>query len=75
MKDSMGSTIVSRTSDSEVFANRKLIRPSLARTENHRPENGEEVLTEKRLSLMLSRSVSTANAAHRRPDQRTDGRV
>jgi len=41
MKDSMGSTIVGRSSDSEVFANRKLIRPSLSRTENHRPENGD----------------------------------
>ena len=41
MKDSMGSTIASRATDSEVFANRKLIRPSLARTENHRPENGD----------------------------------
>ena len=41
MKDSVGSTIVSRGNESEVFANRKLIRPSLSRTENHRPENGD----------------------------------
>ena len=37
----------------------------------HRPDNDEEVLTEEWLGLMLSRSVSAANAAHRRPDQRT----
>jgi sRNA-binding regulator protein Hfq len=41
MKDSLGSTIVSRGSDAEVFANRRLIRPSLNRSENHRPENGD----------------------------------
>jgi sRNA-binding regulator protein Hfq len=37
----MDSTVVGRASDSEVFANRRLIRPSLNRTENHRPENGD----------------------------------
>src|SRR5271165_2207112 len=36
-----------------------------------RPENDKEVLTEEGLGLMLSRSVSAADAAHRRPDQRT----
>ncbi len=41
MKDSIGSTIVGRSSDSESFGNRRLIRPSLNRTENHRPENGD----------------------------------
>ena len=41
MKDSIGSTIVSRNSDSEGFGNRRLIRPSLNRSENHRPENGD----------------------------------
>jgi len=41
MKDSMGSTIVGRGSDSEGYGNRRLIRPSLNRTENHRPENGD----------------------------------
>src|SRR5271166_4664376 len=41
----------------------------------HRPENDKEVLTEEGLGLMLSRSVSAADAAHRRPDQRTDCRV
>ena len=41
MKDSLDSTIVSRGSDAEVFANRRLIRPSLNRNENHRPENGD----------------------------------
>jgi host factor-I protein len=41
MKDSMGTTIVGRVSDSEGFGNRRLIRPSLNRTENHRPENGD----------------------------------
>jgi host factor-I protein len=41
MKDSMDSTVVGRGSDPEVFANRRLIRPSLNRNENHRPENGD----------------------------------
>lgn len=41
MKDSMGTTIVGRVSDSEGFGNRRLIRPSLNRNENHRPENGD----------------------------------
>ena len=41
MKDSMGTTIVGRGSDSEGFGNRRLIRPSLNRNENHRPENGD----------------------------------
>ena len=40
-----------------------------------RPENDKEVLTEEGLGLMLSRSVSTADAAHCRPDQRTGRRV
>ena len=41
MKDSMDSTTVGRSLDSEVFANRKLIRPALNRTERPRPENGD----------------------------------
>ena len=41
MKDSMGTTIVGRGSDAEGFGNRRLIRPSLNRTENHRPDNGD----------------------------------
>ena len=41
MKDSMDSTAVGRALDSEVFANRKLIRPALSRTERPRPENGD----------------------------------
>ncbi len=41
----------------------------------HRPENGKKVLTEQRLGLTLSRSVSASDAAHRRPDQRTRDRV
>ncbi|HZD30849.1 MAG TPA: hypothetical protein VE779_04230 [Candidatus Angelobacter sp.] len=41
MKDSMGSTIVGRSSDSEGYGNRRLIRPSLNRNDNHRPENGD----------------------------------
>jgi sRNA-binding regulator protein Hfq len=45
MKDSLDSSI-GRGSDAEVFANRRLIRPSLNRnenhrSENHRPENGD----------------------------------
>jgi host factor-I protein len=41
MKDSMGTTIAGRGADSEGFGNRRLIRPSLNRNENHRPENGD----------------------------------
>ena len=41
MKDSMGSTIVGRSSDPEGYGNRRLIRPSLNRNDNHRPENGD----------------------------------
>jgi len=41
MKDSMDSTFVSRSLDSEVYANRKLIRPALNRTERPRPSNGD----------------------------------
>jgi sRNA-binding regulator protein Hfq len=41
MKDSMDSTTVGRGLDSEVFANRRLIRPSMNRNDNHRPENGD----------------------------------
>jgi len=41
MKDSMSTTIVGRGSDAEGFGNRRLIRPSLNRNENHRPENGD----------------------------------
>ncbi|MGB8772258.1 MAG: RNA chaperone Hfq [Candidatus Korobacteraceae bacterium] len=43
MKDSMDSTAVGRALDSEVFANRKLIRPALNRNDHHnsRQETGE----------------------------------
>ena len=41
MKDSMDSTVVGRGLDPEVFANRRLIRPSLNRSETHRPDNGD----------------------------------
>ena len=41
MKDSMGTTIVGRGSDAEGFGNRRLIRPSLSRNDNHRPDNGD----------------------------------
>jgi len=41
MKDSMDSTALGRGLDGEVFANRRLIRPSLNRSENHRPDNGD----------------------------------
>jgi host factor-I protein len=38
MKDSMDATAVGRAVDPEVFANRKLIRPALNRTDHARPE-------------------------------------
>jgi host factor-I protein len=41
MKDSMDSTAVGRGLDSGVFANRRLIRPSMNRSDNDRPENGD----------------------------------
>jgi len=41
MKDSMDTTALGRSLDGEVFANRRLIRPSLNRSENHRPDNGD----------------------------------
>jgi host factor-I protein len=41
MKDSLDSTVVGRGNESEVFANRRLIRPTLRRAETHRPENGD----------------------------------
>ena len=41
MKESMDSTVVGRGPEQEVFANRRLIRPSLNRSESHRPENGD----------------------------------
>jgi sRNA-binding regulator protein Hfq len=40
MKESMDSTVVGRGPEQEVFANRRLIRPSLNRSES-RPENGD----------------------------------
>jgi sRNA-binding regulator protein Hfq len=39
MKDSMDSTAVGRALDPEVFANRKLIRPALNRTEHPRQDS------------------------------------
>src|SRR5664279_487945 len=41
MKESLESPVISRGNESEVFANRRLIRPSLRRTEAPRPENGD----------------------------------
>ena len=41
MKDSLESPAISRGNESEVFANRRLIRPSLRRKEAPRPENGD----------------------------------
>jgi sRNA-binding regulator protein Hfq len=41
MKDSLDTPVISRGNESDVFANRRLIRPTLRRTEAPRPENGE----------------------------------
>ncbi len=41
MKDSSDSTAVGRALDPEVFANRKLIRPSFNRAEHARSDNGD----------------------------------
>jgi host factor-I protein len=42
MKDSMDSTAVGRALDSEVFANRKLIRPALNRNDHHSRQEAPE---------------------------------
>jgi sRNA-binding regulator protein Hfq len=39
MKESMDATAVGRAVDPEAFANRKLIRPALNRTDHPRPDN------------------------------------
>ena len=41
MKDSIDSTTMGRGLDSEVFANRRLIRPSMNRNEQPSPGNGD----------------------------------
>ena len=41
MKDSLDSPVVGRGNEAEVFANRRLIRPTLRRAEAPRPENGD----------------------------------
>jgi host factor-I protein len=41
MKDSPNSTAVGHALENEVFANRKLIRPSLSRSEQTRGDNGD----------------------------------
>ena len=41
MKDSLDTPVISRGNESDVFANRRLIRPTLRKTEAPRPENGE----------------------------------
>ena len=64
MKDSMDSTIVSRSLDSEVFANRKLIRPALNRIERPRPENGDR-------RERTDRAPSPANGKKLAPPEQT----
>jgi host factor-I protein len=41
MKDSLESPVISRGNEADAFANRRLVRPSLRRTEAPRPENGD----------------------------------
>jgi host factor-I protein len=64
MKDSMDSTAVGRGIDSEVFANRRLIRPSMNRADNHRPENGDR-------RERLERRESSANGKKTAPPEQT----
>ena len=52
MKDSMDSTAVGRALDSEVFANRKLIRPALNRNDHPRQEAPERRPRSERPSSM-----------------------
>ncbi len=47
MKDTMDSTAVGRAMDPEVFANRKLIRPALSRTEHPRQESDRRERSER----------------------------
>jgi host factor-I protein len=64
MKDSMDSTAVGRSFDSEVFANRKLIRPALNRNDRPRPENGDR-------RDRGERAQSTANGKKVAPPEQT----
>lgn len=41
MKDSLDSPVISRGNEADAFGNRRLIRPTLRRTEAPRPENGD----------------------------------
>ncbi len=41
MKDSLDSPVISRGNEADAYANRRLIRPTLRRTEAPRPENGD----------------------------------
>jgi sRNA-binding regulator protein Hfq len=41
MKDSLDSTVISRGNEADGYNNRRLIRPTLRRTEPPRPENGD----------------------------------
>jgi sRNA-binding regulator protein Hfq len=41
MKDSLDSPVISRGNEADVYANRRLIRPTLRRAESPRPENGD----------------------------------
>jgi sRNA-binding regulator protein Hfq len=41
MKDSLDSTVISRGNEADGYNNRRLIRPTLRRTEAPRPENGD----------------------------------
>jgi sRNA-binding regulator protein Hfq len=41
MKDSLDTPVISRGNESDAYANRRLIRPTLRRTEAPRPENGD----------------------------------
>jgi len=41
MKEFIESSVVRRSLDGEVFGNRRLVRPSMNRNENARPENGD----------------------------------
>jgi len=64
MKDSMDSTTLGRALDSEVFGNRKLVRPALNRSDRPRPENGDR-------RERSDRAPSTANGKKIAPPEQT----
>jgi host factor-I protein len=71
MKDSLDSAAVGRAVDGEVFANRKLIRPSFNRSEPRCAENGEMRERRERPERRDSGERSSANGKKSLPPEQT----